>query len=103
MVTRFSQNPLTLLLHPTTTFTAHVVKILSCVVVNPRGSKLQSHTVSDLNHSANRVYTIGTEMFPSHVIGTHFVGLIPSVSQCKIYHNFLSLEASLRGSIYLSM
>ena len=28
---------------------------------NPRGSKLRSHTVSDLNHSANRVYAIGTE------------------------------------------
>jgi len=27
---------------------------------NPRGSKPRSHTVSDLNHSANRVYTIGT-------------------------------------------
>jgi len=28
---------------------------------NPRGSKPRSHTVSDLNHSANQVYTIGTE------------------------------------------
>ena len=34
MVTRFSWNPLMLLLHPTTTFTAHVLKILSCVVVS---------------------------------------------------------------------
>ena len=28
---------------------------------NPRGSKLRSRMVSDPNHSANRVYTIGTE------------------------------------------
>jgi len=28
---------------------------------NPRGSKPPSHTVLDLNHATNRVYTIGTE------------------------------------------
>ena len=28
---------------------------------NPRGTKLPSHTVCDLNHSTNRVYTISTE------------------------------------------
>ena len=28
---------------------------------NPRGRKPPSHTVCDLNHSTNRVYTIGTE------------------------------------------
>jgi len=28
---------------------------------NPRESKPRSHTVCDINHSANRVYTIGTE------------------------------------------
>jgi len=28
---------------------------------NPRGSKPPSHTVCDLNHSTNRLYTIGTE------------------------------------------
>jgi len=28
---------------------------------NPRGSKPRPHTVSEFNHSANRVYAIGTE------------------------------------------
>ena len=28
---------------------------------NPRGSKPPSHTVCDLNHSTNRLYTIGTK------------------------------------------
>ena len=28
---------------------------------NPRGSKPPTHMVCDLNHSTNRVYTIGTE------------------------------------------
>ena len=28
---------------------------------NPRGVTSKSHTVYDLNHSADRVYTIGTE------------------------------------------
>jgi len=54
---------------------------------NPRGSKLRSHTVSDLNYSANRVYTIGTEC-SHHMYETGAcsrVGSISSASQCKIH------------------
>ena len=39
---------------------------------NPRGSKPPSHTVCDLNHSANRVYTIGTKC-PHHMWWGHSV------------------------------
>jgi len=42
---------------------------------NPRGKKLRSHMVSDPNHSANRVYMIGTECF-HHMWWEHSVPII---------------------------
>ena len=94
--------------------------------IESRGRKPQSPMVSDLNHSANHMYTIGTKcsnhvtgMFGTNRIYTvgrvvkgprpyetrtcSRVGLISSVSQCKIHHKFFSLEASLSGRIHLSM
>ena len=53
---------------------------------NPRGSKPPSHTVLDLDHSANRVYTIGTECshhMPYEMGVCSRVGSIPSVSQMQ--------------------
>jgi len=43
--------------------------------LNPRGNKPPSYTVCDLNHSTNRVYTIGTEC--SHHMSVWNVGLLP--------------------------
>jgi len=42
---------------------------------NPRGCKFRSHTISDLNHSANRVNTIGTEC-SHHLWWEHSVPIV---------------------------
>jgi len=74
--------------------------------IEPRGIKPPSHTVYNLNHSTNRVYTIGTEC-PHHmwcersvpIVYTRLVewlrsqtvwdgGLIPRGFDSKIHHSF---------------
>jgi len=42
-------------------FPSHEICIWDTEGIEPTRDKPRSHTVYDLNHSVNRVYTIGTE------------------------------------------